>query len=126
MGLTRTRRLSIVFGASFAVFILMMISVSPEIQYSVDEIMSDPTDFENQDIFVRGVVSDGTLDSDEMVFVLEGIDFNIIVDFSETPIPDGFDEGKTIAVRGLFQLIEGNWSIDSQEIQTGCPSKYES
>ncbi|MAH98417.1 MAG: hypothetical protein CMA12_03575 [Euryarchaeota archaeon] len=126
MGLTRTRRLSIVFGASFAVFILMMISVNPEIQYSVDEIMSDPTDFENQDIFVRGVVSDGTLDSDEMVFVLEGIDFNIIVDFSETPIPDGFDEGKTIAVRGLFQLIEGNWSIDSQEIQTGCPSKYES
>ena len=126
MGLSRTRRLSIVFGASFAVFALMMISVNPEIQYSVDEIMSDPTEFENQDVFVRGVVSSGSLNSEEMIFILEGIDFNIIVDFSETPVPDGFDEGKTIAVRGYFQLIGDSWSIDSNEIQTGCPSKYES
>mgnify|MGYP002814806988 FL=1 len=126
MGLTRMKRLSIVFGASFIVFTLMMISVNPEIQYTVDDIMTDPTDFEGQDVFVRGVVSDGSIDSDEMVFILEGINFNIIIDFSNSPVPDGFGEGKTIAVRGYFQSIGDIWTINSSEIQTGCPSKYES
>ena len=126
MGLTRMKRLSIVFGASFVVLALMMISVNPEIQYTVDDIMANPTDFEDQDVFVRGVVSVGSIDSDEMVFVLEGINFSIIIDFSNSPVPDGFDEGKTIAVRGYLQSIGDIWTINSSEIQTGCPSKYES
>ncbi len=126
MALTRISRLAIVFGSSLAVLGLMMASVDPEIQYSVDEILDDPQKFENSKIFVRGVVATDSMNNDEMQFALKGMDGEIIVDFSDSPIPDGFDEGRTIAVRGELVLMEGMWAIDSFEIQTGCPSKYES
>ena len=126
MALTRISRLAIVFGSSLAVLVLMMASVDPEIQYSVDEILDDPQKFENSQIFVRGVVATDSMNNDEMQFVLKGVDGEITVDFSDSPIPDGFDEGRTIAVRGELVLMNGMWIIDSFEIQTGCPSKYES
>ncbi len=126
MALTRISRLAIVFGASLAVLVLMMASVDPEIQYSVDQIMEEPERFQDSQIFVRGVVSVDSMDNGEKKFVLEGVSGEIIVDFTDSPIPDGFDEGRTIAVRGDLFLEDGSWIIDSFEIQTGCPSKYES
>jgi len=126
MALTRISRLAIVFGASLAVLGLMMASVDPEIQYSVDEIMDDPERFQGNQIFVRGVVSIDSMDNEEMRFILEGVTGEIFVDFTHSPIPDGFDEGRTIAVRGDLVTQNGIWLIDSFEIQTGCPSKYES
>ena len=126
MALTRISRLAIVFGASLAVLVLMMASVDPEIQYSVDQIMEEPERFQDSQIFVRGVVSIDSMDYDEMRFILEGVTGEIFVDFVDSPIPDGFDEGRTIAVRGDLVEQNGIWLIDSFEIQTGCPSKYES
>ena len=126
MALTRISRLAIVFGASLAVLVLMMASVDPEIQYSVDQIMEEPERFQDSQIFVRGVVSIDSMDYDEMRFILEGVTGEILVDFVDSPIPDGFDEGRTIAVRGDLVEQNGIWLIDSFEIQTGCPSKYES
>ncbi|MDG1540519.1 MAG: cytochrome c maturation protein CcmE [Candidatus Thalassarchaeaceae archaeon] len=126
MALTRISRLLIVFGSSLAVLGLMMASVDPEIQYSVDEIMGEPVKFQDGHIFVRGVVSPGSLDNQEMRFILKGVTEEISVDFTGSPIPDGFDEGRTIAVRGELMKQNGIWVIESFEIQTGCPSKYES
>ena len=67
---------------------------------------------------------------DELVFTLQGNTETLIVNFDGSPIPDGFDEGRTIAVRGVLHTefsTDGTlmWVIDSFEIQTGCPSKYE-
>ena len=126
MALTRISRLSIVFGASLAVLGLMLASVDPEIQYSVDEIIEEPEKFQGSTIFVRGVVSMNSMDNEQMRFILEGVTGEIFVDFTHSPIPDGFDEGRTIAVRGDLITKNGIWLIDSYEIQTGCPSKYES
>ncbi len=126
MALTRLSRLAVVFGSSMAVLGLMMASVDPEIQYSVDEIMEDPEGFMDSAVFVRGVVSHDSMNNADKIFILEGISNEIFVDFSNTPIPDGFDEGRTIAVRGNLEFHNGNWVLDSIEIQTGCPSKYES
>lgn len=126
VALTRISRLAIVFGASLAVLGLMMASVDPEIQYTVDEIMEEPEKFQGSRIFVRGVVSLDSMDNEQMRFILEGISGEIFVDFTHSPIPDGFDEGRTIAVRGDLIEQNGMWFIDSYEIQTGCPSKYES
>jgi cytochrome c-type biogenesis protein CcmE len=104
----------------------MMASVDPEIQYSVDEIMDEPLKFQDGHIFVRGFVSPDSLDNQEMSFILKGVTDEIFVDFTDTPIPDGFEEGRTIAVRGDLVEQNGIWVIDSFEIKTGCPSKYES
>ena len=126
MALTRLSRLVIVFGSSLAVLGLMMASVDPEVQYSVDQIMEQPDEFEDSQIFVRGVVSSGSVDNEGMSFILEGVTGEFTVDFADSPIPDGFDEGRTIAVRGDLVKQNGLWVIDTFEIQTGCPSKYES
>ena len=120
----------IVFGTSIAIFALMMVTVDPQVQYSVDEVMNDPERFERENIFIRGIVLPGSVDYDELVFTLQGSTEELIVDFSETPIPDGFDEGRTIAVRGVLKSENSSdgalfWVIESFEIQTGCPSKYE-
>ena len=130
MQLTRLSRLVIVFGTSIAIFGLMMVTVDPQVQYTVDEIMSEPERFDGENIFVRGIVLPGTMNYDELVFTLQGSTETIIVNFKDSPIPDGFDEGRTIAVRGTLQTdnsADGTmiWIIDSFEIQTGCPSKYE-
>lgn len=126
MALTRIARLAIVFGSSMAILGLMMASVDPEVQYSVDEIMNEPEKFQDSKIFVRGVVSPDSMDNSDMRFILDGISHEILVDFADSPIPDGFDEGRTIAVRGNLNFQNEIWIIDSYEIQTGCPSKYES
>jgi cytochrome c-type biogenesis protein CcmE len=109
-----------------AILGLMMASVDPEVQYSVDEIMNEPENFQDRKVFVRGVVSPDSMDYADMSFILDGISHEILVDFADSPIPDGFDEGRTIAVRGNLDLQNGIWIIDSYQIQTGCPSKYES
>ncbi len=130
MQLTRLSRLVIVFGTSIAIFGLMMVTVDPQVQYTVDEIMSEPERFDGENIFVRGIVLPGTMNYDELVFTLQGSTETIIVNFKDSPIPDGFDEGRTIAVRGTLNTDNSSdgtmiWIIDSFEIQTGCPSKYE-
>ena len=130
MHLTRLSRLVIVFGTSIAIFGLMMVTVDPQVQYTVDEIMSEPERFDGENIFVRGIVLPGTMNYDELVFTLQGSTETIIVNFKDSPIPDGFDEGRTIAVRGTLNTDNSSdgtmiWIIDSFEIQTGCPSKYE-
>ena len=130
MQLTRLSRLLFVFGTSIAIFVLMMVTVDPQVQYSVDEVMSEPERFEQEKIFVRGIVLPGSMDYDELVFTLQGSTETLIVDFNDSPIPDGFDEGRTIAVRGVLQSEHSSdgtlvWVIKSFEIQTGCPSKYE-
>ena len=130
MQLTRLSRLVIVFGTSIAIFGLMMVTVDPQVQYTVDEIMNEPERFDGENIFVRGIVLPGTMNYDELVFTLQGSTETIIVNFKDSPIPDGFDEGRTIAVRGTLNKDNSSdgtmiWIIDSFEIQTGCPSKYE-
>ena len=123
---TRRARLALVFLSSIAAFTLMMLSVDPQTQYTVDEVMNSPDDFKDSEVFVRGVVSNGTVFSDQLTFQLDGLKTNVTVDYSQSAVPDGFAEGRTIAVRGMLSYYDGIWVLESTEIQTGCPSKYES
>ena len=123
---TRRTRLALVFLSSIVAFTLMMLSVDPQTQYTVDEVMNSPDDFKDSEVFVRGVVSNGTVFSDQLTFQLDGLKTNVTVDYSQAAVPDGFAEGRTIAVRGMLSYYDGIWVLESTEIQTGCPSKYES
>ena len=123
---TRRTRLALVFLSSIVAFTLMMLSVDPQTQYTVDEVMNSPDDFKDSEVFVRGVVSNGTVFSDQLTFQLDGLKTNVTVDYSQSAVPDGFAEGRTIAVRGMLSYYDGIWVLESTEIQTGCPSKYES
>jgi len=129
---TRVTRLAVVTVIMAGLLGLMFMSVDPEVQYTVDEVMEDPHSYENEEIFVRGIVENGSIQHLDGLFTLNGIDFSIEVSYSSISVPDGFEEGRTIAVKGT--LLNGAgwedskyevWYIEAKEIQTGCPSKYE-
>ncbi len=104
---------------------LMFFSVDPQVQYTVDEVMDSPEDFGSDVINVRGIVQSQSIDNTTSTFTLEGSESEIHVSFAMIAVPDGFEEGRMIAVKG--ELIQQGefWHIDAKEIQTGCPSKYE-
>jgi len=111
---------------SFAAFAIVFMGVDPEVQYSVDEILDNADDHEDSIVFVRGAVASNSTDEDSRTFIIYGPSKSILVDYSGTAVPDGYSEGITISVRGIMVDDDGTWRINAQEIQTGCPSKYES
>lgn len=126
MATTRFRRLVVVGLGLVALISLMLISVDPEVQYTVDEVMESPEDFTSDEIHLRGTVLEGSVDDELKIFILSGNDESaqLFVDISSVALPDGFGEGYMIAVKGDLVNVDGKWTISANSIQTGCPSKY--
>jgi len=126
MATTRARRPVVVGLGLIGLVSLMLISVDPEVQYTVDEVMSSPEDFTSDEVHLRGTVLEGSVDDESKIFILAGTneEAQLFVDISSVALPDGFGEGYMIAVKGDLINIEGKWTISANSIQTGCPSKY--
>ena len=125
MNTTRQSRLLLVGAIMLGLVGLMFLSVDPQVQYAVDEVMDSPEDFSSDEINIRGMVKIQSIDNSTSTFILEGTDSEIQVSFAMIAVPDGFEEGRMIAVNGNL-IQEGEfWKIDAKEILTGCPSKYE-
>ena len=120
---TRVTRMALVGAALAGLVTLMFLSIEPETQYSVDEVMSSPLSHEGG-VHLRGQVAIGSIDSDSYSFELAGSSHTLNVDFSGVAIPDGFEEGHTIAIKGDLINTDEGWLLEAREIQTGCPSKY--
>ena len=120
---TRVTRVVLVAIALAGLVTLMFLSIEPETQYSVDEVMSSPLSHEGG-VHLRGQVVIDSLDSDSSSFELAGSSHTLNIDFSGVAIPDGFEEGHTIAVKGNLINTADGWVLKAREIQTGCPSKY--
>ena len=122
---TRHTRLLLVGGIMLGLMGLMFLSVDPEIQYTVDEVMDSPESHDSVELNVRGIVQEQSLDSSSNTFILAGEESQIEVSFASIAVPDGFEEGRMVAVKGELTLVGNMWHIEANEIQTGCPSKYE-
>jgi len=122
---TRLTRLVAVGFIMFGLIGLMYLSVDPETQYSVDEVMTSPDDFDNNEVHIRGIVKSDSVNNASQTFILEGTVSELSVAFADIAVPDGFGEGKTIAVKGHLSESSSGWILTANEIQTGCPSKYE-
>jgi len=121
----RLTRLALVAVVMLGLVGLMFMTVDPEIQYTVDEVMESPEDHDSSEIHLRGIVRFGSVDNQSSTFTLEGLTSELSVSFVSIAVPDGFEEGRTIAVKGELSQDGGNWHLSANEIQTGCPSKYE-
>ena len=53
MTLSRSNRLLVVGLLFVAILGMAMISIEPEVQYSVDEVLSSPSEFEDDKVFLR-------------------------------------------------------------------------
>ena len=127
MAATRGTRLLIVGVALLVLISLMFISIDPEVQYTVDEVMASPNEFTSEEVHLRGTVLEGSVDGESKIFILQGSneESRIFIDISSVALPDGFAEGYVIAVKGDHIEQDGKWTISANSIQTGCPSKYD-
>ena len=125
MNTTRRSRLLFVGAIMLGLIGLMFLSVDPQVQYTVDEVMDSPEEFSSEEVNIRGIVKNESIDNSSSTFLLQGSESEILVSFAMIAVPDGFEEGRMIAVNGNLIQEGDNWKIDAKEIQTGCPSKYE-
>ncbi len=119
----RRVRILVTFGLIAALMGLMLISVEPEVDLSVDQLMVSPEEYEGETLRLHGTVQ--SLDRGNQTLILEGENNFISIDYSGTSLPTGADENKSISVRGELILNGDDWVVHAYEIKTGCPSKYE-
>ena len=119
----RRVRILVTLGMIAALAGLMLISVEPEVDLSVDQLMETPETYDGETLRLHGTVQ--TVDMSNNTLVLQGVSETITIDFSGTLLPAGVDENKTISVRGELTGDGDDWTMNAYEIKTGCPSKYE-
>lgn len=92
---------------------------------AVDELMESPEKHEKEEVSIRGIVSNGSYDSQELIFNIEGSQYNLSINAENAAIPQAFDEGLTVLVDGILKQSQGEWYLEAELITVGCPSKYE-
>ena len=120
------RRLRLIL-AGVLIFVALGASLwisPPQTPISVDNLMSSPSDHENNVVVLRGTVSNGTLDMQSYSFNLDGDNQTVPVNFAAIAVPNGMSEGKTIIVEGTFSKSNDVWGLTAEKITVGCPSKY--
>jgi len=125
MALSRRARLGIIGLFVVVSLALVMVGNEPAIQYSVDEIMDSPSQFDDGDLHLRGTVAIGSFDSVNRTFLITGNSHNLTIDAAGVAIPPAFEEGRVVAIKGILSNHGGEWTLSADEIITGCPSKYE-
>ena len=119
----RRARILVTLGLIVALSGLMLISVEPEIDLSVDQLMESPGEYEGESFRLHGKVQ--SMDMSNQSLIIEGENATIHIDYSGTVLPSGVEDGKTISIRGELAANGEGWVMHAYEIKTGCPSKYE-
>ena len=120
----RGRLLSAGFLALLALSATLFLS-EPVPSMAVDELMKSPEKHEKEEVSIRGIVSNGSYDSQALIFNIEGSQYNLSINAENAAIPQAFDEGLTVLVDGILKQSQGEWFLEAELITVGCPSKYE-
>ena len=126
MASTRASRLLAVGLLITALVLAMLIQAQPLPQITVDEVVNNSDRHDGKEVHVRGIVVEGSISESGLSFVLGGNEHEIDIDVSGISTPEGLVEGTTVVVQGKFRSTTDGWEIDATQVQTGCPSKYES
>jgi cytochrome c-type biogenesis protein CcmE len=121
----RRIRILVTLGMIAALLGLMLITIEPEVDLSVDQLMESPEQYEGDTFRLHGSVLSMDMNNDSLSLQGQGENNTIVIDFSGASLPSGVDEGKTISVRGELTVNGEDWTMHAYEIKTGCPSKYE-
>ena len=89
----RLTRLALVAVVMLGLVGLMFMTVDPEIQYTVDEVMESPEDHDSSEVHLRGIVSIGSIDNQSSTFTLEGLSSELSVSCLLYTSPSPRDRG---------------------------------
>ena len=99
---------------------------APAPTLTVDQLMEDKTALIDEEVAVRGEIRDGSINETTMTFVLEGSEFDLLIDYSNAgSISNGLGDNRTVYAEGIFQYSDGMYVVEAETIKTSCPSKYE-
>ena len=99
---------------------------APQPTLTVDELMDDKSKHLDKEVAVRGEIRDGSINESTMTFILEGSDFDLLIDYSNAgSISNGLGDNRTVYAEGIFRSSDGTYTVEANVIKTSCPSKYE-
>ncbi len=100
---------------------------APEPTLTIDELMENKSQYIDEEVAVRGEIKDGSINESSMTFILEGTDFELLIDYSDAgSISNGLGDNRTVYAEGFFKdLSDGTYVVEADVIKTSCPSKYE-
>jgi len=99
---------------------------APAPTLTVDQLMEDKAALVDEEVAVRGEIRDGSINETAMTFILEGTEFDLLVDYSNAgSISNGLGDNRTVYAEGMFQYSDGSYLVEAETIKTSCPSKYE-
>ena len=120
-------RLRVITAVAIMAILLILLNIrnEPELDLTVDQLVSTAPEHDGEAIRIHGLVIADSLDVANDTLVLGGEEYEVRIKFAGLALPDGLSEGKTISVRGDVSNDAGEWVVHAMEIKTGCPSKYQ-
>ncbi|OLS22460.1 MAG: hypothetical protein HeimC3_30930 [Candidatus Heimdallarchaeota archaeon LC_3] len=111
-------------GALIITAFILFNSLIP--QYSVYEMFekNNPNDLIGKNVQLVGDVYNIT-NENFLIRDWEGMNYSVIVQYENVPIPSGFETGKRVLVEGTIDVSPEGWVIKATQISTKCPSKYQ-
>ena len=99
---------------------------APAPTLTVDELMEDKSSHLDEEVAVRGEIRDGSINESSMTFILEGLNYEILIDYSNSgSISNGLGDNRAVYAEGVFRTNDGVYIVEAEVIKTSCPSKYE-
>lgn len=121
----RRIRLALVGVIAVVTLVVYLMADPPTASISIDEVAEAPERHDDGELAVRGTITNGSIDTLNSSFVLGGEEHTLPVDIAGVSLSDGFSEGKTVLVHGELVKKDGEWWLQAERIDIGCPSKYE-
>ena len=109
----------VVTGIIIVALIIGLWGAVPPNYLTVGDVVKSPSAYAGKTIDIKGTV--GEWNTTTRTFNLTDGTSNITVSYSA--LPEGFNSGKDVVVKGTLRDSEG-LVIESKDIQVGCPSKY--
>jgi hypothetical protein len=103
----------------------VLLMEAPEPTRPVDEVMTNPSKFVDQEVAIRGEVVDGSIDEDAYEFLLHGSTHTLRIDYVDASVSNGLGDNRTVYAQGVLKFVDGEYVLLSDVIKTSCPSKYE-
>ena len=119
----KTIKIAIISIVIIIVMVIALWGMVPEKIYEVRKALEEPTTLEAQDISIKGVVTGWNTSSN--FSLADSQDYSQMINITHNSVfPDGFGNGETVVVKGVFGAQSGTYVLESTSIQIGCPSKY--
>jgi cytochrome c-type biogenesis protein CcmE len=115
----------IIVVAVVAIIVLILVwGMIPEEIVEVSKVLDRADKYDGESVNVKGVVIDWNQTSRNFTLADQNDNNLTIFIVHKGSFPDGFGLNATAVVKGVFTHAGDIYTIESTDIQIGCPSKY--